>query len=143
MKPFSLSVKIVVKDSQGRCLLLRRSRGSKANGGRWDFPGGKVDAGESFDVALAREVLEETGLKVVAERVVGCAESETPSKKIAYLILEGCVEPGQAESGRAHPEEVRLSSEHEAFVWVEPGKIQELDLCPQFRKFARDFSNQE
>ena len=53
-KPLKLSVKIVVRDDAGRCLLLRRSLSSKGNPGKWDFPGGKIDPGESFDEALVR-----------------------------------------------------------------------------------------
>ena len=61
-KPFVLSAKVVVRDAHGRCLLLKRSMSSKNNRGKWDLPGGKVDAGERFDEALLREVAEETGL---------------------------------------------------------------------------------
>lgn len=130
MKPFSLSVKLLIRDDAGRYLLLRRSARSKANAGKWDFPGGKVDPGESFNLALCREVLEETGLDVIPERVAGCAQSATPSKKIAYLILEGRVSSGR----------IRLSREHDEFAWVEPRELPEIDLCPQFLEFARSFS---
>ena len=51
--PFALSVKILVRDDEGRCLLLRRSPSSKNNGGKWDLPGGKVDAGETFEEAAS------------------------------------------------------------------------------------------
>jgi len=86
-KPFVLSTKVVVRDDQGRCLLLRRSMSSKNNGGKWDLPGGKVDAGEAFDEALLREVAEETGLDVALKRTLGAAESDVDERKVTYLIL--------------------------------------------------------
>ncbi len=54
-KPFKLAVKAFVYDGQGRCLLIRRSKASRFFGGQWDFPGGKVDPGETFAEALLRE----------------------------------------------------------------------------------------
>ena len=44
LKPLTLSVKALVRDEQGRCLVIQRSLTSKNNAGQWDFPGGKVDA---------------------------------------------------------------------------------------------------
>lgn len=126
-KPLALSVKVLVSDDQCRCLILKRSMASKGNPGRWDFPGGKVDAGEALDEAARREVLEETGLEVEIGRVLGAAESESPADRIAYIILEGRVVSG----------ELGLSEEHEEFAWVHPRGLAELDLVPQFCAFAR------
>ena len=67
-KPFALAVKALVADKQGRLLAIRRSAASSQFGGNWDLPGGKVDPGESFDVALVREVAEETGLNYRSDR---------------------------------------------------------------------------
>lgn len=129
-KPFALSVKVLVRDESGRCLLLKRSATSKANAGRWDMPGGKVDPGEGFEEALRREVLEETGLEIALNGVAGCAESESPSRRIAYLIMEGHVESGI----------LRLSGEHDEAAWVEKGALSEVDLCPQFVPFASTYA---
>jgi 8-oxo-dGTP diphosphatase len=53
----------VVLDAQGRFLLTSRPAG-KAYAGYWEFPGGKVEAGETVAQALARELQEEIGLQV-------------------------------------------------------------------------------
>lgn len=129
-KPIGLSVKMVVRDDAGRCLLLKRSMNSKGNPGKWEFPGGKIDPGESFDEALLREVVEETGLTISIQGVAGTAESELPTAKLVYLILEGRVESGQ----------VRLSSEHDDYVWVDPRDLPTVDLAAQFRPFAEAYS---
>lgn len=129
-KPFALSAKVVVCDASGRCLLLKRSMSSKGNPGKWDLPGGKVDVGESFDQGLLREVAEETGLAISLQRVVGTAESELPTRKVVYLILEGRVESGQ----------VCLSSEHDEYTWVDRRDLTTMDLADQFRPFAQAYS---
>jgi 8-oxo-dGTP diphosphatase len=129
-KPFSLSVKVVVRDASGRVLALRRSATSRANSGKWEFPGGKVDAGEAFDAALVREVREETGLEVELDHVLGAAESDLPARRVAYLLLGASSASGQ----------VRLSDEHDEFRWLAASELGALDFCPQFRELARSLS---
>ena len=53
----------VIVDSEQRVLLAKRSESSH-QGGLWEFPGGKVEAGEAVSVALARELQEELAIKV-------------------------------------------------------------------------------
>ena len=132
-KPFGLSVKIVIHDDSGRCLLLERSVSSKGNPGKWDLPGGKVDIGENLEQGLLREVAEETGLTISLHRVLGAAESESPTKRVAYFIFEGHVESGQ----------VCLSSEHDDYMWASRRSLPSVDLAPQFRSFARMYARGE
>jgi 8-oxo-dGTP diphosphatase len=53
----------VLFDARGYVLLAQRPEG-KAYAGWWEFPGGKIEAGESVDDALARELQEELGITV-------------------------------------------------------------------------------
>jgi len=129
-KPFSLSAKVVIRDKEGRCLLLKRSMSSKGNPGKWDLPGGKVDTGESLEQGLLREVGEETGLTISLPRVLGAAESESPTKRVAYLIFEGHVESGQ----------VHISSEHDDFAWVDNQDLANVNMVEQFRPFLQAYS---
>ena len=62
----------VVHDDEGRLLVVRRRNPPGA--GRWSVPGGRVEPGESDEAALAREVLEETGLDVVVGRRLGTVD---------------------------------------------------------------------
>lgn len=125
-KPFVLSVKALIRDEKSRYLVVRRSRQSLNNGGLWDFPGGKIDPGESFDQALLREIAEETGLQVELTRVLGAGESELTDRKVAYIFLEAQLKRG----------DVRLSDEHEEFAWLRRAELDTAELCPQFRELA-------
>ncbi len=53
-------------DETGRVLIAQRPLG-KSSAGRWEFPGGKRESGESHLAALARELFEELGITVVTE----------------------------------------------------------------------------
>ncbi|WP_199433926.1 NUDIX hydrolase [Qaidamihabitans albus] len=59
----------IVHDDAGRLLLVQRAH--EPARGRWTLPGGRVEAGESDPDALARELREETGLRVLPGALVG------------------------------------------------------------------------
>jgi 8-oxo-dGTP diphosphatase len=62
-----LVVAAALYDAAGRVLIAQRPPG-KTLAGRWEFPGGKVAAGESERAALGRELREELGIEVAAAR---------------------------------------------------------------------------
>jgi 8-oxo-dGTP diphosphatase len=59
----------VIKDDQGRLLLIKR--GHEPGAGLWSLPGGRIEAGETDAEALVREMREETGLAVQVGPLVG------------------------------------------------------------------------
>jgi 8-oxo-dGTP diphosphatase len=63
--PLVLVAAVALIDSDGRILLAQRPEG-KAMAGLWEFPGGKVDHGETPEAALIRELAEELGIDVTA-----------------------------------------------------------------------------
>jgi len=129
MKPYGLGVKAIINDSHGQILLLRRSAQSKRFAGTWEFPGGKVDAGEAFDAALLREVAEETGLTIALDKVAGATHYEMPEIRLAVLFIEARLEAG----------EVRLSDEHDDYCLVPPGELAHLDMSEQLHEFIVDY----
>ena len=62
-------------DAQGRFLLTTRPPG-KVYAGYWEFPGGKLEAGESVEQALRRELQEEIGV-TIARRMHGASSWST------------------------------------------------------------------
>jgi 8-oxo-dGTP diphosphatase len=63
--PIVLVVAVALIDADGRVLLAERPAG-KHLAGTWEFPGGKVQRGETPEAALIRELDEELGIDVVA-----------------------------------------------------------------------------
>ena len=64
--PIVLVAAVALVDADGRVLLAQRPEG-KAMAGLWEFPGGKVDAGETPEAALLREMQEELGVETEAK----------------------------------------------------------------------------
>ncbi|MEY3465001.1 MAG: hypothetical protein RL603_599, partial [Pseudomonadota bacterium] len=68
-------------DAQGRVLIAQRPAG-KELAGRWEFPGGKIDAGEEPHAALVRELREELGVKVQAAQPLVALEHDYPTRRV-------------------------------------------------------------
>jgi ADP-ribose pyrophosphatase YjhB (NUDIX family) len=80
-----------------RVLLVKRARPPRA--GRWSLPGGRVEPGERLAGAVAREVLEETGLEVQAGPLLEVVEILDPPYHYVILdyaceIVSGAIRPG-------------------------------------------------
>jgi 8-oxo-dGTP diphosphatase len=54
----------ILQNEQGKILLAKRAK-HQHQGGLWEFPGGKVESGESVFDALVREFIEEVGVKII------------------------------------------------------------------------------
>lgn len=128
IKPFGLSVRILLKDTQHRVLLVKRAQQTRTNPGRWELPGGKLDPRESFTDGLQREVREETGLDISLHHALGVAEQELPDFRVIHLILTATTE---------NPF-IHLSEEHEEYRWVSFDEMKSLDLADWLKSF---FSN--
>jgi 8-oxo-dGTP diphosphatase len=83
-------VAVALLDEAGRVLLQRRRAGGE-HGGLWEFPGGKIEPGESTHSALVREAREELGVEIDADDLfpVGyaCDPPGIGQRRKRYLIL--------------------------------------------------------
>jgi 8-oxo-dGTP diphosphatase len=79
----------VITDSHGRILLTQRPLHA-AHGGQWEFPGGKLEEGETAITALQREVKEEVGLQVLNADFLTTIEHTYGFKKVILLVY--CVD---------------------------------------------------
>jgi len=133
LKRFTLSVKVVIRDEEGRCLLLQRAATCQGNPGQWEFPGGKVALGEGLEEVVQREVSEETALSIGLRRALGAAQADLPTHTVVYLLLEADRVAGQ----------VQLSNEHQDYQWRYPHELLEMDLVRHFIPFSKRYAEGE
>ena len=69
-------VAAIIHDDEGRIFATQRGYGDYKGG--WEFPGGKIEAGETPEEALKREIWEELETKIVIERLVETVEWDYP-----------------------------------------------------------------
>jgi mutator protein MutT len=111
-----------VIDRDGRYLACRRPP-HKRHGGLWEFPGGKLEHGESFFDAARRELREELAVEVTALLAPIFSVADPGSDfVIDFVPTEIVGEP--------------TCVEHSELRWVMPAELNQLDLAPSDRQFA-------
>lgn len=120
------SVTAVVLNDAGSILLIH-----KTDNDLWALPGGGHDIGESIEETVIREVEEETGIRVIVDRVTGLYTD--PQHVMAYD--DGEVRQQFSICFRATPisGELRTSSESKEVRWVSPADLDSLDIHPSMR----------
>lgn len=111
-----VGVKVLLKNKEGKYLLMRRSDKEKSGIGKWDIPGGRVEADTSLMENLAREVMEETGLVMTeAPVLVDVQDMQWPDRHVVRIVYSS--------SAEGTP---RLSHEHTEYRWMNAAEISEL-----------------
>jgi 8-oxo-dGTP pyrophosphatase MutT (NUDIX family) len=120
------SVTAVVRDDDGRLLIIH-----KTDNDLWALPGGGHDIGESIGDTVVREVVEETGITVQIDSIVGLYTN--PEHVLAYD--DGEVRQQFSICFRAHPTggSLRTSSESKEVRWVDPADLDDLNIHPSMR----------
>lgn len=78
-------VAAVIRDPRGRILLARRTEGRDL-AGLWEFPGGKVEPGETPEAALVRELQEELGVTATVGAAVACVTLEAGERRLTLDV---------------------------------------------------------
>jgi len=116
-------VAIALVDADGRLLVQQRPAG-KPMAGLWEFPGGKIEPGETPEGALIRELKEELDIDVEAACLApACFASEPLDGRALVLLLYIC------RKWRGQPRAV----EGGALKWVRPIELHGLDMPPADR----------
>lgn len=102
-------------------VMIARRPPDKKLGGLWEFPGGKVEQGESAEAALHRELLEELGCTVRITQTLAPFVHEYPWGSIELIPFLCELTTGSA---APHPHE------HTALAWVERGQLSAYELAP-------------
>lgn len=117
----------------GRVLACQRSRKSKF-ALKWEFPGGKVQSGETPEAALARELEEELGVRAEIGQEVFRTEHKYPQMREGVQLIFFGANLGAAEI------ENRI---FETTEWVAPEKLRQMDFLEADRGLIEKLASQE
>lgn len=111
----------VILDAAGKLLLLRRAPTTKRWPGKWGLAGGGVEAGETPEEGLRRELLEELGPDIRLQRIAGPDKLPCIGPFGGFIHLDHCLWLGGS---------IRLSHEHTEYIWVDSQCYASLDVMP-------------
>lgn len=110
-------VAAIIHDRQGRVFATQRGYGEWKDW--WEFPGGKMEAGETQEEALRREIWEELETCIVVERLVETVEWDYPQFHLTMHCYLCRVESGHLEL-----------KEHEAARWLHRDELESVRWLP-------------
>ena len=110
-------VAAIIHDSEGRIFATQRGYGDFKD--YWEFPGGKMEAGETAEEALKREIWEELETRIVVERFVMTVEWDYPQFHLTMHCYLCHVESGHLEL-----------KEHEAARWLSKDELENVEWLP-------------
>ena len=113
----------IVYDSEGRILICQRGEG-RNNAHLWEFPGGKIEKGESPEDCLVRELLEELSLPIRVRRIRCTGEAQG----ILFHFIE------------AETDAQPIPTEHECVKFIRPRDMLAYDFCPADTLVARQLA---
>ena len=124
MKPALVPVVAAVVRRGDRYLVGRRPAG-KRHGGLWEFPGGKVDAGESLLAAATRELAEELSVSTngIGRTLFSSRDGDAPFE-IHFVEIEITGDP--------------IAHEHSEVGWFTRSELQRLKLAPADAEFVEE-----
>lgn len=115
----------VVVNDRGEVLISRRPD-HVHQGGLWEFPGGKLEAGEDVYAALVRELNEELGLAIENARPLICIPYDYPDKQVLLDVWQVTAFSGGPKS-----------LEGQEWAWVAPGELYQRDFPAANRPIVR------
>jgi len=120
---------VIKKDNT--VLITQRSFDDKLLPGLWEFPGGKIEAGESPETCLKRELREELAIDVKIGSMLSVNEHQYPNKRIRLLFYEA-----EYIGGR-----IKLNAHADA-VWVPVPDLPEYKFAPADIPFMKQLVDQ-
>ncbi len=110
-------VAAIIHDAEGRIFATQRGYGEWE--GWWEFPGGKMEAGESPEEALQREIWEELETRIAIERLVTTVEWDYPAFHLKMHCYWCHIESGSL-----------TLKEHEAARWLAADELESVKWLP-------------
>ena len=119
MKTIEVSAAII-RDNASRIFATQRGYGDMQGG--WEFPGGKIEAGETPETALKREILEELDTQIVVEQFITTIEYDYPNFHLTMYCYLCRVASGNL-----------TLKEHKAARWLSANELDSVDWLPADR----------
>ncbi|MCR4582202.1 MAG: 8-oxo-dGTP diphosphatase MutT [Prevotella sp.] len=113
-------VAAIICDAAGRVFATQRGYGDMKDG--WEFPGGKMEGGETAEEALVREIWEELATRIGVDRLLTTVEWDYPKFHLRMHCFICHIEMG-------HPQLL----EHEAARWLSLAELDAVDWLPADR----------
>jgi 8-oxo-dGTP diphosphatase len=128
---FHLAVKGIVRNSEGKILVLKRSEEDDHKPGVWETPVGGIDHEEALQQSLEREIMEESGLSVTVKEPfnVFTFRKDTGEFKVGITFLCDTDES-----------EVKLSHEHSEYRWIRPADFKDMESIPSLYQEIADYA---
>lgn len=112
-----VAIGALIQNDKNEILLVRRSKKLDWQPNEWEIPYGRLSQHEDAQTALRRELMEEVGLSVLEPKPLTAWHIYRGDEKNAHNELIGITFVCKLKSG-----EVKLSDEHEEFVWISPSE---------------------
>ena len=119
-KPLLLVAAAALIDVDGRVLMAQRPEG-KAMAGLWEFPGGKIEPGETPEAALIRELDEELGINTVSSCLAPIAFASHGYDDFHLLLMLYACRRWQG---------VVTPRENNDVIWVRPNRLRQYPMPP-------------
>jgi len=130
-KKIRISVRGVLEDN-GKFLLLKRSAKDKHNAGVWEFPGGKLEKGQTLIKSLKREIKEEAGVSVsIINTPIVLFEIIKAGRYDGFSYMQ-IVYPAKKKGGK-----IKISNEHDAYGWFSKKKIEKMKTRPKTKAIIK------
>ena len=117
-------VAAIIHDERGHIFATQRGYGDYKDW--WEFPGGKMEASETPEEALRREIWEELETRIVVERFVETVEWDYPQFHLTMHCFLCHVESGYLEL-----------KEHEAAKWLNKDELESVNWLPADRDLVK------
>ena len=121
-----LAVVAGVVRRNGRVMICQR-RPEVHNGLKWEFPGGKLEKGESPEQALARELREELGIEALVGGILGTVRYRYPEKEVLVMFFDCRILRGEPKTLDCN-----------AIEWVTPRQLKGYDFAGADRVFVTE-----
>lgn len=119
----------IIQNHRGELLLVKRAEDDTRNPGLWEFPGGKVEPGQTLTQGLNSEISEETGLYIEKVSPLSYVDSHViPDGKYRGLTYVAVFGIAKIIAGT-----IQLSPEHSAYTWESCQQANRYDLTVESR----------